>query len=344
MDYRKFKFLVAGDDPASRESTALVLKGMGFEEITQVNNGSAAWSHLKNRGSDVVLASWDMAEMNGMALLKVVRSDPELAHVHIILIADTLTKSQVIEAGEAGVSDILLAPTTNSTMVTKIQDLLELDRDPQAAEVQRLYAKGLQLMEQGQWENALDAFGRILTIYESAEIYYNMGYISTARGSYEEAIHYFRKATQINNTFAQAYEKMGDCYRQLERPKLAQKHFELAAEIYMERRMDSNAEAMLNQVLEINPDTINVYNSLGIIYRRQGRYEMAIKQYKKAMKVNPEAEYIYYNLARIYYETESYEQAADILKKAIKLNPDFTEAQEMLRTIGMRKTKTPAKA
>ena len=157
----------------------MVLKGMGFEEITQLGNGSAAWSCLKNRGADVVIASWDMTEMNGMALLKVVRSDPELAHVHIILIADSLTKAQVIEAGEAGVSDILLAPVPNSTLVTKIQTLLELGRDPQAAEVQRLYAKGLQLMENGQWENALDAFGRILTIYESAEIYYNMGYIST---------------------------------------------------------------------------------------------------------------------------------------------------------------------
>lgn len=337
VDFRKFKFIVAGDDPAARESTVLVLKGMGFEDITQLNNGSAAWSRLKDRGADVVIASWDMTEMNGMALLKVVRSDPELAHVHIVLIADTLNKSQVIEAGEAGVSDILLAPTTNSTLVKKIQDLLELGRDPQAAEVQRLYAKGLEFMEKGEWENALDSFGRILTIYESAEIYYNMGYISTARGSYEEAIHYFRKATQINNTFAQAYEKMGECYRQLERPKLAQKHFELAAEIYMERRMDSNAEAMLNMVLEINPETINVYNSLGIIYRRQGRYEMAIKQYLKAMKVNPEAEYIHYNLARIYYETEKFDQAADILEKALKINPDFTEAQEMLRTIGMRK-------
>ncbi len=341
MDFRKFKFIVAGDDPAARESTALVLKGMGFEEITQLNNGSAAWSCLKNRGADVVIASWNMTEMNGMALLKVVRSDPELAHVHIILIADSLTKAQVIEAGEAGVSDILLAPVPNSTLVNKIQTLLELGRDPQAAEVQRLYAKGLQLMENGQWENALDAFGRILTIYESAEIYYNMGYISTARGAYEEAIHYFRKATQINNTFAQAYEKMGECYRKLQRPKLAQKHFELAAEIYMERRMDSNAEALLNQVLEINPNTINVYNSLGIIYRRQGRYEMAIKQYQKAMKVNPEAEYIHYNLARIYYETGEYDKAETILKKAIKINPDFTEAQEMLRTVGIRKRQAP---
>ena len=137
---------------------------------------------------------------------------------------------------------------------------------------------------------------------------------------------------------------MGECYRRLQRPKLAQKHFELAAEIYMERRMDSNAEALLNQVLEINPNTINVYNSLGIIYRRQGRYEMAIKQYQKAMKVNPEAEYIHYNLARIYYETGEYGKAEDILENAIKINPDFTEAQEMLRTIGIRKRQAPAKA
>lgn len=336
VDFRKTKFLLAGPDPAMHEGVALMLKGMGFEDIAESPNGSLAWSHLKYRGAHAVVASWDMPEMNGMALLKVVRSDPELANVHIILVADSLTKAQVIEAGEAGVSDIVITPINSPTFVKKIQALLELGRDPQAFEAQRLYAKGLQLMEEKRWEEALESFRRILGIYESAEIYYNMGYISTARGSYEEAIHYFRKATQINNAFAQAHEKMGECYRQLARPKLAQKHFEQAADIYMERRMDSNAEQVLNQVLELNPNTINVYNSLGILYRRQGRYELAIKQYKKALKVNPEAFNIHYNLARIYYETKDYPRALILLEQALKINPEFADAQDMLGTVKLR--------
>ena len=66
--------------------------------------------------------------------------------------------------------------------------------------------------------------------------------------------------------------------------------------------MDDDAEAALQEVLKINPNTINVFNSLGIIHRRQGRYDKALVQYQKAMKVNPDDENILYNLGRAHYD------------------------------------------
>jgi tetratricopeptide (TPR) repeat protein len=160
-----------------------------------------------------------------------------------------------------------------------------------------------------------------------------MGYINTAQGNYEEAILCFRKATQINNAFAKAYRKLGEVYIQLGRTKEAEINLQKAADIYMDKNMDKNAEQILLQVAEINPNTINVYNSLGILYRRQNKYDTALIQYQKALKVDPQDEHIYYNLSRVYLLMKKFSQATEALKKALNIDPDFTEAQDLLKSI-----------
>ncbi|CAO0820385.1 hypothetical protein DFAR_1540036 [Desulfarculales bacterium] len=100
--------------------------------------------------------------------------------------------------------------------------------------------------------------------------------------------------------------------------------------------MDDNAELVLREVLKINPNTINVFNSLGFIYRRQSKHAQALEQYKKALRINPRDENTLYNIGRIYFDLGEYDMARDILQKTVELNPDFSKAAEMLRTITMR--------
>jgi tetratricopeptide (TPR) repeat protein len=211
--------------------------------------------------------------------------------------------------------------------------------DPNFQIAEKYFQEGLEFMNQDRWEKALSCFQQVLTAHENAEVYYNMGYIKTAQGRYEEAIQYFRRATRIKNDFARAHQKMGECYLALDRPNLAQQSFQKAAEIYMDKQMDDHAEQVLKEVLKLNPDTINVYNNLGIIYRRQKRYQKAINQYKKALKVNPEDENIFYNMGRTYFDMAEDEKAVVVLNKALDINPGFKEATSMIKTIERRQVK-----
>lgn len=330
-------FLVAESQEQLLAAEVAMLRDLGFQRVLTARTGTQAFDLLKSQPINLVLTGWAMPEMSGMALLKVIRSDAELAGTPVILVTPEVTKGQVIEAGEAGVSDIVCLPLTPNTIRRKIETALLAGRDPQAVEAERHYQHGLKLMEDQHYDEALQEFQRVLTIYENAEVYYNMGYISTARGDYEAAIRYFRKATQINQAFARAYRKMGEVYVKLGRNKLAQQAFQKAADIYMEKHMDDNAEAVLQAVLKIKPDTINVFNSLGIIYRRQGRYEKAMTQYQKALKVNPKDENILYNIGRLYFDMEKFDEAAEALGRAVALNPDFQEATGLIRTIELRR-------
>ena len=330
---RSLTFLLVDSDFASLKTETRILNDMGYNDIIQAENGTEAWPMLKHYKVDFVISAWDLPEMSGLALLKLIRTDLENNIIPVVLIVEQITREQVIEAGEAGVSDLLVHPISPDIFRKKIQSVIEIDLDPKHIEVEKHYEQGRKLMKEGRYEEALTSFKRILSVFENAEIYYNMGYINTAQGKYNEAILCFRKATQIDQTFARAYRMMGKVYIKLGQTKKAEKALERAAEIYLDKNMDRNAEQILHEVAKLNPKTINVYNSLGIIYRRQQKYAEAVKQYKKAIKVSPNDENIYYNLSRVYLASKDLICAEKAVLRALKINPEFAEAKELLISI-----------
>lgn len=330
---KKTAFLVVDDDFVSRKTEMRILHDMGFSDVHQAESGTEAWPLIKQVTIDFVIAAWEMPEMNGLALLKLIRTDLERNNIPVILLVEEITRSQVVEAGEAGVTDLMVHPLTADIFKRKVEGIMSIKDDPRQVEVEKNYEQGKKLMKNGNFDEALTSFKRILSVYESAEIYYNMGYINTSQGKYSDALLNFRKATEIDNAFARAHKMMGEALIKLGRKEEAQEALQKAADIYMDKNMDKNAEEILQAVAELNPSTINVYNSLGILYRRQKKYDKAVKQYNKALKVAPEDENIYYNLSRVYLVMKDFTKAREALVKAVTFNPDFNEAKELIKSI-----------
>ncbi len=332
MSEQDISILVVDRDLTLRNAQVEMIKEMGYPNVYAASTGTQAWTLLKRHGADLIIAGWNLPELNGLTLLKIVRADSQFLATPFIMISELVTKSQVVEAGEAGVTDMLCRPITPQRFQEKIKSILALATDPQRLEAQRCYKEGAELMAQGRWEDALESFRRILGVYENAEIYYNMGFINTALERYEEAIVCFRKATEIDEAFGRAYQKIGECYLALGKEKEAEYYLQRAAEVYLEKERDPASAAMaLKEVLKVNPNTINVFNTLGIVYRRQGKYQEAVNQYKRALRVSPQDENIFYNLGRTYYEMGDYVQAGKVLKKAVDINPNHADAQNLYK-------------
>jgi tetratricopeptide (TPR) repeat protein len=211
-----------------------------------------------------------------------------------------------------------------------------MDQEAQNLAADRNYKQGLELMKAGKYDEAFKTFEGILTVHEHPEVYYNMGYIKSAKGQFEEALYYFRQATRIDTNFARAYKMMAEVYYKLGKNEEAGQYFQRAADIYMDRNEDNSAEEILETVLKLWPDTTNVFNSLGIIYRRQGRLDDAEEQYRKALLVHPTDENIYFNLSRIHMAKNDFKSANKALQKAIELNPGFSQARELMKAVEIR--------
>jgi tetratricopeptide (TPR) repeat protein len=90
-------------------------------------------------------------------------------------------------------------------------------------------------------------------------------------------------------------------------------------------------------MLQNREDLISIlvdgYNSSGIDYRRAGRFDEALSEFKKALIVYPGDEGLYYNIARVYVAKKEWKVAAETVNEGLKINPHFGEGIKLLKYI-----------
>lgn len=85
---------------------------------------------------------------------------------------------------------------------------------------------------------------------------------------------------------------------------------------------------------------VRQYNRAGIGYRREGRFDTAMAEFKKALMVEPEDEGLHYNMARVHIEQGDWAAAETLILTALKINAGFQEGQSLLEHIRRQQRKT----
>lgn len=109
-----------------------LLKQLGFVNIDDASDGSAALAKLRERKYGLVISDWNMEPMTGYALLQEVRSDPDLAYVPFIMVTAESKTENVIAAKKAGVSNYIVKPFNAQTLKSKIDSVFEAEAAPAA--------------------------------------------------------------------------------------------------------------------------------------------------------------------------------------------------------------------
>ena len=98
-----------------------LLKQIGFENVDDATDGSAALAKLQTKRYGLVISDWNMEPMTGYDLLKEVRADPNLATTPFIMITAESKTENVIAAKKAGVSNYIVKPFNAATLKTKME-------------------------------------------------------------------------------------------------------------------------------------------------------------------------------------------------------------------------------
>ena len=93
------------------------------------------------------------------------------------------------------------------------------------------------------------------------------------------------------------------------------------------------SEKYLRQSLEakkgmLDKSDIETFNRLGITLRKQGKWDQAVEEYRKALKISPNDAGLYYNMSMAYGEGRQFQDAFNYLDKALRINPDLWNANE----------------
>lgn len=329
----KLTILLADDNPTTLEQLAKIMKDSGFDDLVQVGNANHAWSMIQLKDLGCIISAWEMKEMSGLALLRIVRSMDKFYKTPFFLTHSAYTEGMVVMAGQEAVTGLIVHPFNIKNIKNKMQELKYPVTGPAQSEAEKSMDDALNLIENESYSTALRVLDNLINNEESAEYYYNIGYVKTARGLYSEAIQAFRKATAIDRLFAKAYEGMGRAYQKLGKSDEAEKYMIKAANIYMSKENVGEAEQVLNEIKKMNPNTVNIYNSLGVLHRKKGDFKKALFNYKKALVIHPGRARIHYNIGRLYIDLQDPETAKPYFAQALKLDPSFVDAKDVLDAI-----------
>ncbi len=327
--------LIVTEDTKEQKQLQNTLQTIGYADPVAVHGGGNAWALLKDSEIDCVIAAYDMEEMSGLALLKILRREDRLGDLPFFLTDNAFTKLKVIKAGQAGVSGLLVIPYKQDVMKTKLDMAIGKIKDPILKQTEQSIDKGLELIEQKEFTKALELFEALVNQKENPEYYFNIGYIKTAQNKHTEAIDAFSKATRLDRLFVKAYEAMAKAYKALGQVDKAEEYTQTAAEIYMDTDKLGAAEELLNELLESGSNSLNVFNTLGVLHRKKGNVKQAMKQYKKALKVHPDEPYIYYNIGRLYLDTKDTAKAKVYFQAALDKDHSFDEAKQVIKAIDL---------
>jgi two-component system chemotaxis response regulator CheY len=122
LDY-KAKILIVDDFLTMRRIVKNLLKQLGYENITEAEDGEQAHVKLKAGGYDFVVSDWNMPNLDGLGLIKRVRSDPELKDIPFLMVTAEAEKAKVIEAIKAGVNNYVVKPFTAEILKEKIEKI-----------------------------------------------------------------------------------------------------------------------------------------------------------------------------------------------------------------------------
>ena len=115
--------LVVDDASAMRRIIRGLLKELGFKNIREAENGQTALEELKRKKSDFVVSDWNMPVMNGIDLLRAIRSDDALKSVPVLMVTAEAKQENIIEAVKAGVSNYIVKPFNAQTLQEKLNKI-----------------------------------------------------------------------------------------------------------------------------------------------------------------------------------------------------------------------------
>ena len=92
--------------------------------------------------------------------------------------------------------------------------------------------------------------------------------------------------------------------------------------------------------LEIEPDNINLINSLGVCFGVMGKLDKAKLEFDKAMKINPNEVMVIYNIGLLYQIEEDIDKAVIYLRKAHGIDSAVFEVEFLLGSLLVKKNHT----
>lgn len=110
------RVMVVDDTSVSRTLITQAIEAMGVRNIEAVRDGASAMKALAVRPAHLVVSDQNMPGMNGLELLRALRSKPTTAKVAFILVTGRPDREMIAQGQKLGMHNFLPKPFTAKDM------------------------------------------------------------------------------------------------------------------------------------------------------------------------------------------------------------------------------------
>ena len=122
---KNMNILIVDDFSTMRRIVKNLLRDLGFNNTSEADDGQTALPMLKSGKYDFLVTDWNMPGMDGLSLLKEVRSDDSLKDMPVLMVTAEAKREQIVVAAQAGVNGYVVKPFTAVTLKEKIEKIFE---------------------------------------------------------------------------------------------------------------------------------------------------------------------------------------------------------------------------
>ena len=99
---------------------------LGAKSVLEAPDGLAALEAIRTADLDVMLLDWDMPVLNGIEVLRIVRSPGVFPHPNlpVIMLTTRAQRSTMNEALRAGANEFLLKPTSPKALCDRLMSIV----------------------------------------------------------------------------------------------------------------------------------------------------------------------------------------------------------------------------
>ena len=117
------RILIVDDFSTMRRIIRNILKQLGYENVEEAENGADAYEKLDVEKFDFIITDWNMPVMDGLGLLKKIRSDPAIKDMPVLMVTAEAEKDKVVTAIQAGVNNYIVKPFTAEVLKEKMDKI-----------------------------------------------------------------------------------------------------------------------------------------------------------------------------------------------------------------------------
>jgi tetratricopeptide (TPR) repeat protein len=184
-----------------------------------------------------------------------------------------------------------------------------ISEDPKFAEAHaslgEAYWRKYEETKDPQWvKQAISACNEAAKIDDRlSRVHSTLGLIYGGTGKYDEAVHEYKRAIELDAMNDTAARGLAACYESLGEW--------------------SKAEAAYKQAIAVRPDYWDGYHELGLFYYRRGDLDGAAREFSREIQIAPDNARAYTDLGGIYYLQGRYSEARNLYLTSNKIQPNY---------------------